>query len=76
MRLEINPLEMTVINVDILMGREIVRRLERIVSNVVVRTTLEECAGPRDLANLSQSMTQESQARLMAGVPISVKYMR
>ena len=43
-----------------------------------VRTTLEKCAGRRDLAslNLSQSMTQESQARLMAGVLINVEYTR
>ena len=46
--------------------------------NAVVRTTLEKCAGPRDLAslNLSQSVTQESQARLMAGVLINVEYTR
>ena len=48
----------------------------RIASNAVVRTTLEKCVGPRDLAslNLSQSMTQECQARLSA--LINVEYMR
>ena len=78
MRLEINPLEtnVTVINVDILMRREIVWCLARIVSNVVVRTTLGKCVGPRDLANPSQSVTQESQARLMVDVLINVEYMR
>ena len=42
------------------------------------KTTLGKCAGLRDLAslNLSQSMTQESQARLMADVLINVEYMR
>ena len=65
------------ISVDVLMGRETVWLLARIASNAVVRTTLEKCAGPRDLTslNLSQSVTQEGQ-RLMAGVPISVEYMR
>ena len=38
---------MTVINVDVLMGRMTVWHLARIVPNVVARTTLEKCAGPK-----------------------------
>ena len=80
MKSKIDPIEakVTVIDVDILMGSEIVWHLARIVSNLVVRITLQTCASPRDLTslNLSQNMTQESQARLMVDVLINVEYMR
>ena len=58
----------TVTNVDVLMGRETVQHLAKNAINVVVRTTLEKCVDlARDLTNLSQDMTQESQARPMQG---------
>ena len=43
--------------------------LARNAINVVEKTTLAKCVNPvRDLTSLSQSMTQESQDRLMVNV--------
>ena len=59
------------------MEREIVQHLARSAINVVGKTTLAKCVDPvKDLTNLSQSMTQESQARLMVDVPINVGCMK
>ena len=78
MKLEINPLNMTVTDVDTLMGRETVQCLAKNAISVVVRTTSGKCAGTMDLANLnlSQGMTQESRARPMekADAHISVNF--
>ena len=77
-----DPLDMyvTVINVDVLMGRETVWHLAKNAINVVVKTTSEKCVDlARDLINminLSQDVIQESQARPRADARISVNFMR
>ena len=55
---------MTVIDVDVLMEREIVQHLAKNAITVVEKTTSAKCVNPvRDSASLSQSVTQESQAQ-------------
>ena len=59
------------------MGREIVLCLAKNAINVAGKTTSAKCVDPiRDPTSLSQSMTQESQARLMEDVPINVGCMK
>ena len=61
--------KLIVIGVDILMEREIVLHLARNAINVVEKTTSAKCVNPvRDLTSLSQSVTQESQDRLIVNV--------
>ena len=57
--------------------REISQHLAKNAIIVVRKTTLAKCVDPvRDPTSLSQSMTQESQARLLVDVPINVGCMK
>ena len=61
MKLEINPLDVTVTDVNTLMGRDNVQCLAKNAISVVVRTTSEKCVDlARDLTGMGQDVTQES----------------